>query len=57
MTKIQWLYLLLAALAIFGIASIGIAIAEASIIIAVISIAVTCSAFYFARKVKANSAA
>lgn len=57
MTKIQWLYLLLAALAIFGIASIGIAIAEASIIIAVISIAVTCAAFYFARKLKANSAA
>ncbi|GEK57271.1 DUF5325 family protein [Marinococcus halophilus] len=57
MTKIQWLYLLLATLAIFGIASIGIAIAEASIIIAIVSIAVTCSAFYFARKLKARSAA
>ncbi|WP_120192375.1 MULTISPECIES: DUF5325 family protein [Sinobaca] len=52
MTAVKWVFLFLAFLATFSIASLGIAVAEGSLLIAVLCIAGLLVSFYGARKLR-----
>ncbi|WP_252315653.1 DUF5325 family protein [Sinobaca sp. H24] len=52
MTAVKWVFLFFAFLATFSIASLGIAVAEGSLLIALICIAGLFGSFYGARKLR-----